>query len=275
MSSICAEYTGSVPALGTGTSSHSISRSPRSSSSSLRASCEKAAAQVSREESLNALFGTWLNSGPPSPCHPAHGSAAGRTHRLGPYHADVGHTVAAGHAGRRHIQQDLARIVHGPQACATASVPLIPQCPGGTCGRSRLLHLGSASPITPYSTLSKSYRCSSGALSARCRGRSARPAACATSCGFVAALTCGVTGWVATRGRSNRAPRKSCGQGRVLVSPSWRGRAFQPGLDDDIADQAPARNGRQLAVPEPARRPPGPKPGVPTPWPLDHGLACS
>jgi conjugative relaxase-like TrwC/TraI family protein len=54
------------------------------------------------------------------------------------------------------------------------------------------------------------------------------------------------------------ARRHVLAEARRHLGETLRGRAFPPGLDDDIADQALARHGRQLTVPQPGRRPPAP-----------------
>jgi conjugative relaxase-like TrwC/TraI family protein len=58
--------------------------------------------------------------------------------------------------------------------------------------------------------------------------------------------------------RGRFARRHVLAEARRHLGETLRGRAFQVGLDDDIADQALARHGRRLTVPRPGRRPPAP-----------------
>jgi hypothetical protein len=58
--------------------------------------------------------------------------------------------------------------------------------------------------------------------------------------------------------RGTFARRHVLAEARRHLGETLRGRAFEPGLDDDIADQALARHGRQLTVPQEGRRAPEP-----------------
>ncbi|MCP9213265.1 MobF family relaxase [Streptomyces cucumeris] len=54
------------------------------------------------------------------------------------------------------------------------------------------------------------------------------------------------------------ARRHVLAEARRHLLETLRGRAFEPGLDDYIADRALSRHGRQLTVPQEGRRPPAP-----------------
>jgi hypothetical protein len=54
------------------------------------------------------------------------------------------------------------------------------------------------------------------------------------------------------------ARRHVLAEARRHLLETLRGRAFQPGLDDYIADGALSRHSRQLTAPQPGRRAPAP-----------------
>jgi len=76
--------------------------------------------------------------------------------------------------------------------------------------------------------------------------------------------------------RGTFARRHVLAEARRHLGETLRGRAFAPGLDDYIADQALARHGRQLTVPQEGRRTPAPDQLTYTadfPWPARWWIA--